>query len=299
MPAVGDGAVRAVGAFACLRALSPCSARRAAASALLCVVGLAQASSVVSAQEVNAYRPARGDRGDAVRIIVAPTLVAEPSKRTRLPIQIASASNLPSKSFVRLRGLPAAASLSEGYAIAAGVWAVPLSALPVLEIYVPVGVTRRSELTISLVSLDGPLLAEAQVLLSITEAAAPQSENMTVTPDPRQIAALAAPTRPNTPPIPALAPEERARAQKLITRGEHDLNAGNVALARNFFLRAAEAGLAQGALLLATTYDARELARMHAQGVLPDLAVARKWYERARELGSAEASERLDHLGRE
>ena len=297
MPAVGDGAVRAVGAFACLRALGPCSARRAAAAALLCVLCLAQPLTVASAQEVNAYRPAQGD--DAVRIIVAPTLLAEPSKRTRLPIEIASAGNLPSKSFVRLRGLPAAASLSEGYAIAAGVWAVPLSALPVLEIYVPVGVTGRSELTISLVSVDGPLLAEVQVLLSITEAAAPQSETLTATPDARQLAAPAPPTRPNAPPIPTLAPEERARAQKLITRGEHDLNAGNVALARNFFLRAAEAGLAQGALLLATTYDARELARMHAQGVLPDLAVARKWYERARELGSAEASERLDHLGRE
>jgi hypothetical protein len=294
MPAVGDGAFRAVGAFACLRALRPC----AAASAMLCVLFLGQDSTVVSAQELNAYRPAQGERGNAVRIIVAPTLVVEPSKRTRLPIHIDSAGNLPSKSFVRLRGLPAAASLSEGYAIAAGVWAVPLSALPVLEINVPVGVTGRSELTISLVSLDGPPLAEAQVLLSIA-AAAPQSEMLTATPDPRQIAAPAPPTRPNTLAIPVLAPEERARAEKLITRGEQDLNAGNIALARSFFLRAAEAGLAQGALLLATTYDARELARIHALGVLPDLAAARKWYERARELGSPEASERLGHLGRE
>ena len=297
MPAVGDWAFR-VGAFACLRALRP----SAAASALLCVLFLlclGQGSTVASAQELNAYRPAQGERGDAVRIIVAPTLVVEPSKRTRLAIHIDSAGNLPSKSFVRLRGLPAAASLSEGYAIAAGVWAVPLSALSVLEINVPVGVTGRSELTISLVSLDGPPLAEAQVLLSIAEAATPQSELLTVTPDRRQIAAPAPPTRPNTPLIPMLAPEERARAEKLITRGEQDLNAGNIALARSFFLRAAEAGLAQGALLLATTYDARELARMHAMGVLPDLAAARKWYERARELGSPEASERLGHLGRE
>ena len=295
MPAVGDGAFRAVGAFACSRALGPC----AAASALLCVLFLGQDSTVASAQELNAYRPAQGERGDAVRIIVAPTLVVEPSKRTQLPIHIDSAGNLPSKSFVRLRGLPAAASLSEGYAIAAGVWAVPLSALPVLQINVPVGVTGRSELTISLVSLDGPPLAEAQVLLSIAEAAAPQSEMLMATPDPRQVAAPAPPTRPNSSPIPALAPEERARAEKLITRGEHELNAGNIALARSFFLRAAEASSAQGALLLATTYDARELSRMHVQGVLPDLAVARKWYERARELGSPEASERLGHFGRD
>jgi hypothetical protein len=262
------------------------------------VLCLGQEPTVASAQEVDAYRPAQGERGDAVRIIVAPTLVAEPSKRTPLPIHIASTGNLPSNSFVRLRGLPAAASLSEGYAIAAGVWAVPLSALPVLQINVPVGVTGRSELTISLVSLDGPPLAEAQVLLSIAEAAAPQSEMLMTTPDPRQVAP-APPTRPNSSPIPALAPEKRARAERLITRGEHELNAGNIALARSFFLRAAEASSAQGALLLATTYDARELVRMHVQGVLPDLAAARKWYERARELGSPEASDRLGHLGRD
>jgi hypothetical protein len=263
------------------------------------VLCFAAQPTVAFAQEVNAHRSAQGDRSDAVRIIVAPALVAEPSKRTRLPIQIASAGSLPSRSFVRLRGLPASVSLSEGYAISAGVWAVPLSALSVLEINVPVGVAGRSELTISLVSLDGPLLAEARVLLSIAEAATPQSENLTATPDARQIAARAPPTRPNTSPIPALTPEERARAEKLITRGERDLNAGNIALARNFFLRAAEAGLAQGALLLATTYDAHELARMHAQGVVSDPAAARKWYERARELGSSEASDRLGHLGRD
>ena len=295
MSAEGDRAVRAVGAFACSRTLRPC----AAASTLLCVLCLAHDSTVASAQEVNAHRPAQGDRSEAIRIIVAPTLVVEPSKRTRLPIDIAFPGDLPSKSFVRLRGLPAAASLSEGYAIAAGVWAVPLSALPVLEINVPVGVTGRSELTISLVSLDGPPLAEVRVLLSIADARTPKSEVSTATPDPRQVAAPVPPARPNTPPIPALAPEGRARAEKLLARGERELDAGNIALARNIFLRAAEAGLAQGALLLATSYDARELTRMHAQGILPDLAAARKWYERARELGSSEATERLGHLGRD
>ena len=47
----------------------------------------------------------------------------------------------------------------------------------------------------------------------------------------------------------------------------------------------------------AATHDPRELARWRVQGVLPNLAEARKWYERARELGAPEAEERLARLG--
>jgi TPR repeat protein len=94
-----------------------------------------------------------------------------------------------------------------------------------------------------------------------------------------------------------LSPADRESAEKLIGRGEGHLQEGNVALARQFFLRAAEAGLARGAMLLAGTYDPAELARLRVQGVQPNPALARKWYERARELGAPEAEERLTNLG--
>jgi TPR repeat protein len=73
---------------------------------------------------------------------------------------------------------------------------------------------------------------------------------------------------------------------------------GGVAVARQFFLRAAQAGLARGAFLLAGTYDPRELKRLGVQGVQPNIAEARKWYEKARDLGEPEAEERLARLGR-
>ena len=47
---------------------------------------------------------------------------------------------------------------------------------------------------------------------------------------------------------------------------------------------------------LAATYDPSELARLQVQGIAPDPAEARKWYERARELGAPEAEERLARL---
>jgi hypothetical protein len=96
--------------------------------------------------------------------------------------------------------------------------------------------------------------------------------------------------------VPILSPQEREGVEKMVARGERDLADGNVASARQFFLRAATAGLARGAFLLAATYDPRELARLGVLGVQPNLAVARKWYERAHELGAPEAAERLAGL---
>jgi glycosyltransferase involved in cell wall biosynthesis len=98
------------------------------------------------------------------------------------------------------------------------------------------------------------------------------------------------------PGVPILSPHEREGVEKMVARGERDLVDGNVASARQFFLRAATAGLARGALLLATTYDPRELERLGVLGVQPSLAEARKWYERAHELGAPEAQERLARL---
>ena len=71
---------------------------------------------------------------------------------------------------------------------------------------------------------------------------------------------------------------------------------GNIAQARQFFMRAAQIGLAHAALMLAATYDPHELARMRATSVQPNVAEARKWYLRAVELGAPEAAQRLATL---
>jgi TPR repeat protein len=105
------------------------------------------------------------------------------------------------------------------------------------------------------------------------------------------------PDRNSAPRPPELSADEKARADKLMAQGERFLAQGNIALAREFFRRAADAGLAQAAVRLAATYDPAELGRLQVQGVVPDRAEARKWYERARELGAPEAEERLAKLG--
>jgi len=94
-----------------------------------------------------------------------------------------------------------------------------------------------------------------------------------------------------------LAPEQRERALRLVKRGDEQLAEGGIAQARLLYESAAEAGLAQGALALAATYDAAELSRLGVRGLQPDRALAVRWYERARQMGAVEAEQRLRRLG--
>jgi hypothetical protein len=86
--------------------------------------------------------------------------------------------------------------------------------------------------------------------------------------------------------------------ERYVARGEESLAAGNVAVAREFFLRAADAGAARGALLLASTYDPYELVGLHVVGVQPNIDLAQRWYKRAEALGEKHASERITRLER-
>ena len=78
----------------------------------------------------------------------------------------------------------------------------------------------------------------------------------------------------------------------LMRRGRDLLRNGDISLAQLAFQRLAKAGIAEGALALANTYDPRYLAEHHFIGIAGDETKARNWYQRARELGSAEA----DHV---
>jgi hypothetical protein len=98
-------------------------------------------------------------------------------------------------------------------------------------------------------------------------------------------------------PAPPLDQASRAVALKLLKRGDEELAEGRVAPARLLYERAAEMGLAQAAMALGGTFDAAELAKPHLHNILPDPVEAKRWYERAKTLGAAEAAARLQRLG--
>jgi hypothetical protein len=235
-------------------------------------------------------------RRDLPRIVVAPTIIAEPASQAPFVIQVGPPDALPSNSFVRLRGFPTSVSLTEGHAIAPGSWAIPLFGLPSLKAIVPAGVSGRNEISISLVGVDGTTLAESRTSLVI--ASTPPPERPQPPPPQRQAAPMLAPPpvrRP--PPTPDLSDEDKARAERMLAQGAKHLEQGNIGAARMFFQRAAEAGLAAGALRMGATYDPVELGRLEAlAGINADRGEARKWYELARDLGAPEATDRLGRL---
>jgi hypothetical protein len=110
---------------------------------------------------------------------------------------------------------------------------------------------------------------------------------------PRTQPRLTQPSPKLAPAAPVLDAEEIA---VLVKRGEEFLKTGDIAAARLLLRRAAAAGNAQAAFDLAITFDQPYLAQQGVLGFAPDLAQARAWYEKAAELGSQEASQRLEQL---
>ncbi len=90
---------------------------------------------------------------------------------------------------------------------------------------------------------------------------------------------------------------DRQEIAYLRKRGEELVAAGQLGPARLVLRRAAEAGDSDAALALAITYDPILLRARVVIGVAPDDAMARAWYEKAKELGSMDASRRLEAIG--
>jgi len=94
-------------------------------------------------------------------------------------------------------------------------------------------------------------------------------------------------------PVRSLGPDE---IEILLKQGEDFVSVGDFASARLVFRRVWEANDMRGALALAATYDPIVLAKIGAKGATPDVAKAREWYVKARDLGSPDAAPRLEAL---
>lgn len=97
------------------------------------------------------------------------------------------------------------------------------------------------------------------------------------------------------PPERQLPPGELADLRR---RGKEFLANGIVAAARLIFQRAAEACDTDAAFALGATYDPVMLRTLGTRALAPDIATARAWYEKAKTLGSVEASNQLALLAK-
>jgi TPR repeat protein len=85
----------------------------------------------------------------------------------------------------------------------------------------------------------------------------------------------------------------------MMEKGAALIGIGNVAGARLMFQYAAEAGDPVAAFALAESFDPLVLRKLNTKGgIAPNVALARTWYQKAKDLGSAAAPERLERLAR-
>lgn len=235
-----------------------------------------------------------------VTIIVANQVPLDPGAETPLEIQLTPGDAIPPKAVLIIRGVPSGMTLSEGRGFGAGVWVLPAAQITKLKLRVPAD-AKGALLAVALAKPDGTSIAEAQLALvpgapdvaQTANAALPKAGRANAVSEPNELHPV-----PDMPSV-RLSPEKRAELMLLYEKGNEHLRLGNILVARQFYLRAAENGLSEAAFAFAESYDPNELARVKiVAGVAADAALAKRWYERAMQLGFPEAAERLSELTR-
>jgi hypothetical protein len=148
-------------------------------------------------------------------------------------------------------------------------------------------------------SPDGPADASAA-----EPKAAPEQAPAVVSatpPDPAPASVGTNAAQSSSPPPPAVAAPRKpvmstAEITLMVERGRTLFDAGDLAAARLFFRRAANAGDAAAALAMGATYDPDILSKRFIRGIEADPSEARMWYEKARDLGSPEGPRRIETL---
>jgi TPR repeat protein len=170
---------------------------------------------------------------------------------------------------VMITGLVAGMTLSMGGTVGADAWQVPVSNLGNTWILPPKDFVGSAELVAELRLADNTIAHRRTIHLEWMPPTAPAQHKL-----------------------------DREEIAVLLKRGKELLANGDLAAARLMLLPAAKANDAEAALALAATYDPFALRELTVHGFSSDAAMARTWYEKAREFGSPEAAQRLDVLAK-
>jgi hypothetical protein len=214
-----------------------------------------------------------------------------------------------------LRGLAHGTRLSAGAALDEDGWELSLRDIGSAYVYAPPGFVGVMNATIALLSPSKKVIDSRPIWLEwtakpdwpqppskreIDTETSSATAKQEINPEPASAAAKqeinpGTASTINSEPASAAAVKivDPQEAAALMERGRDLLRNGDVASAQLAFRRLAEAGKADAALALATTYDPRYLVEHNLVGIVGDEAKARAWYRRAKELGSMEANRLL------
>ena len=228
----------------------------------------------------------------ALQETAPPNLMVEDGSTTaNMPLGLGvSVTNDTSDETVELSGLLAGAVVSAGTASAPGQWRLNVDDLPTALVTPPQGYVGAMDLVAEVQAGDGRTLASRPLRLFWRQANnAGQGEAA----KPQSLADSAPAVRPPAAKVRQIDPTE---VSALLKRAETLMSNGDLPAARLLLQRLSEAHNARAAYDLATTYDPTVIEALGAVTAAPDLAQARKWYERARDWGAVNATAKLDAL---
>lgn len=113
---------------------------------------------------------------------------------------------------------------------------------------------------------------------------------------PPQVVAPVAVAPTMLPPPPQARRMDADELATLMKRARESLAAGDIPVARLLLERAADGQDSSAALMLAQTYDPAVLGTSDVRNITPEPDKARAWYQRAAQLGSADAQRRLAQM---
>ena len=211
-----------------------------------------------------------------------------------LGVTLTSAS---AEGVVVMSGLAAGARISVGAPLGVGSWEVPVADLAQAHIEPPHDFLGAMDLSVELRLVDDSVADRNTMRIEWGPGSAVSTNRAS-----KQAAPVAGPENaPHSvaaPTQPGKVTLDREEIAALVKRGQDFIANGDLASARLVLRRAADSGDAQSALLLGSTYDPATFKHLRVIGSGPDPAQARAWYQRAAELGSAEAVRRLEPLAR-
>jgi hypothetical protein len=213
---------------------------------------------------------------------------------------------------VKIMGLPKDAYLTAGVETTEGNWLVKTPDLASLKMVVPQSTISQFDIEVAAVEERTGVLAAPIKAMSVqlddvaaaSEPAAPltqigEGKTEIALPD---VASTIAPANamPDGVSIKtneaSIIPEASPEARQLISKADGLLNSGDIASARQFYLKASELGDANGAYGVGRTYDPQVFAALNVQGLKPDPTKAADWYQKALDGGVRAAQNALSGL---
>jgi hypothetical protein len=182
---------------------------------------------------------------------------------------------------IKISGLPPSAYLSAGQRSGVTEWTVKTTEMDGLKLVVPKADQNKLDLEVAALDQKSGALAAPVKSLSIALEEAPKEAPKAVAPPDVQIQPVAAPpdTSGNN------FNNTSADGADYVAKGDALMKTGDIATARQFYMKASQLGNAKGTLGVAKTYDPKVFAELNVQGLQPDSAQAADWYKKASAAG--------------